>query len=133
MLAGSSRATCVVRHCASAGPSAGHRPSAGSCVGPCVGPCSGSSSGSFASSCSGPFDGSRAGSGSARATDRAAAPRLLALPSNKEPRPLTLDPLNKRELGRSPAAVGPTASSVIAPAPILVAGITTVSKEQNCE
>jgi len=39
---------------------------------------------------------------------------LLALPSNKEPRPLTLDPLNKRELGHSPAAVGPTASSVIA-------------------
>ena len=47
------------------------------------------------------------------------APCLLALPSNKEPRPLTLDPANKRELGRSPAAVGPTASSVIFRAPML--------------
>ena len=72
-----------------------------------------------------PLPGPRffAGSGRADRSRRPSlpAPRLLALPSNKEPRPLTLNPLNKRELGCSPAAVGPTASSVIASAP-MVAG-----------
>ena len=58
--------------------------------------------------------------GSSRA-DRSRRPSLpapcsFALPSNKEPRPLTLDPAYKRELERSPAAVGSTASPVL-PAP----------------